>query len=73
MNNTSKNRLSRISRFQLAALAILFITAIVLNYFAGVSADASYFGAQKWHYLSWVLNVVFLGFSFLLVIRIFKR
>lgn len=51
---TKTHKLSAIVTF------ILLVSTIVVNYQAGVSADESYFGSRQWHYLAWILPVLFL-------------
>lgn len=59
-------------RWAIVLWIVVTIAAVWLGYAAGVSADETYFGAKRWHYLAdvmvgaWVvatLNLLIMGYQ----------
>ncbi|WP_339572788.1 hypothetical protein [Corynebacterium sp. H127] len=40
---------------------IVFFAMVAVATAAGFDSDNTYFGAESWHYLAWVLAALFLG------------
>lgn len=47
-------------RLSVAVALVLLVTTLVLEYRVGLSADESYFGSSQWHYLAWIMPILFL-------------
>ena len=42
-------------RWSIVLWIVVSIATVAINYAAGLSADETYFGAERWHYLSYVM------------------